>query len=278
MAKRSADLLSEIGDDALNPSTDLPTLLRKCVALGGITGSERLRSWAALELKGYGPEDELPDYRLAAAPLLLDGITYGGRVEGQVVPANLLPDFAHDKVTSDIEFRQPIAELADLVASARARGEVAIRMGPPGMSPLLALINSDLAKADRNQIGGRDLPPGQIVERIYWSVSVTSMGRVLDVVRTTLVELVAEMRAGTPSQAIPTREIAEQAVDVAVYGKRNRVVITQVAPHSAGAASSGGAASTAGAAETRQRQLMWWIVGVATIVAAVAAVLALFVF
>jgi len=45
-------VLDEIQAGALDPRSELKALLRKCVTLGGETGSERLRTWAALELKG----------------------------------------------------------------------------------------------------------------------------------------------------------------------------------------------------------------------------------
>ena len=49
---------------------------------------------------------------------------------------------------------------------------------------------------------------------------------VVDQVRTTLAELVAEMRAGTPSSSdLPTAGVANQAVNVAVQGKRARVTV-----------------------------------------------------
>jgi hypothetical protein len=44
---------------------------------------------------------------------------------------------------------------------------------------------------------------------------VTSLVRIVDVVRTTLVELVAEMRAGTPQDATPTKAVTDQSVSVA---------------------------------------------------------------
>jgi hypothetical protein len=61
------------------------------------------------------------------------------------------------------------------------------------------------------------------------------------VVRTTLVELVAEMRAGMPlGSGLPSHEAAEQAVDVAINRKRNRVVVVNQV------ASDGQVAATAG--------------------------------
>ncbi|MGH2375105.1 MAG: hypothetical protein ACRDIC_16760 [bacterium] len=129
---RSDKLLSEIESGALQPGADLPTLLRKCIALGGVTGSETLRRWATLELKGYGPDDRVPTYREAAAPILLDGANYGGIVRGQTLPVTMIPEFARDDVTTDITFRQPIAEILDMLRSARDDSKHTINLGLPG--------------------------------------------------------------------------------------------------------------------------------------------------
>ena len=92
MARR--DLLRHIERGAHDTSSDLASLLRRCISLGGVTGSESLREWATRELMGYGDDDELPDYRRAAAPLVLDAHVPGGRITGQQVPYHLVPDFA----------------------------------------------------------------------------------------------------------------------------------------------------------------------------------------
>ena len=68
--------------------------------------------------------------------------------------------------------------------------------------------------------------PFQQITALYWSISGVAIHGVLDQVRTTLAELVAEMRAGTPSSsALPTAGVANQAVNVAVHGKRARVTV-----------------------------------------------------
>jgi hypothetical protein len=280
MVKRgSADLLVEIERGAIDSASNLPDLLRKCVALGGATGSARLREWATQELKGYGAADTLPPYRLASSLLYLDGSTVGGRITGQQVPLTMIPDVARPSIQGDIHLPNPIAELVDLVASARRNGEDAIRLAPPLSQELVALINHKLSEQDQPSWGGAiRMPPSQVVERVYWMVGLSHFTAIIDTVRTTLVELVAEMRAGTPpGAALPSHDVAEQAVDIAINGNRNRVVINQVAPHANGAAAAGGVASTAtGEPESRPRRWMWWIVGIAAVVAAVAAVVALF--
>lgn len=75
MARRDHDLVSKIENDALDESVPLTRVLRKCVVLGGKSGSERLRDWATRELDGYYDEDELPGYRIIHAPLVMDGIS-----------------------------------------------------------------------------------------------------------------------------------------------------------------------------------------------------------
>lgn len=55
MARREDSLIAEIERDALNERVAVATALRKCIVLGGKSGSEALRDWASRELKGYGP-------------------------------------------------------------------------------------------------------------------------------------------------------------------------------------------------------------------------------
>lgn len=263
---RRTNLLDEIETSALDQNADLPSVLRKCIALGGATGSESLRKWAALELKGYGSGDELPDYRLGAAPLLIDGVAGYNQIKGQQLPYNAIPEVARDKITTDIEFRQPIAELIQLAA----RNEE-VRLMPHGASELVALMNYQIQEKETQNYPGT-YEPTRIVERLYWSVSSTALVRVVDVVRTNLVQLVAEMRAEMPSGTdVPSTEVAEQAVNIAIHGgKRNRVVVSQ-GGETANASNESTAASKD---ESSGRRVGWWIVGAATVVGAAAAVLA----
>lgn len=258
MAHRN--LLAQIERGAHDNTSDLVSLLRRCITLGGITGSESLREWANRELTGYGDGIDLPDYRKAAAPLVLDAHVPGGHITGQQVPYTLIPDFARDDLGDDIDFRQPISEIAEMLSSARRRGETTVKLGVPLGSGVVALMNDELRRGSQPQV----------IERIYWDVSLVPLTRILDAVRTRLVALIAEMRAGTPAgHTLPTREVTEQAVGIAVHGRGHRIVIQQDSP---GATASVGDAG----GESGSRGVAFWIVVVATVVAAVAAVLVLF--
>lgn len=105
--------------------------------------------------------------------------------------------------------------------------------------------------------------PFQHIQSVYWSVSVTTLHGVVDQVRTALTELVAEMRAGTPhDQELPSAEVTNQAVSVAVHGKNSRVVVTSVS-------ASGDAIATPG--EPGATNPSWWTFGKAAWAAAVGA-------
>jgi hypothetical protein len=279
VATTRADLLVDIQRGALEPTTNIADLLRKCLALGSELGSQRLQQWATRELKGYKPEDEFPPYRLASSPLYLDGSTLNAVVTGQQVPYNMIPDVARDSLNEPILIAQPLAELADIVASHRQRGENSVKLLPPLAQELVALINHALARADQERLPftTMDFPHTQVVERVYWVVGLNVYASIMDTVRTTLVELVAEIKTASPQEGrSSTREAAEQAVEVAVYGKVRRLVVNQVGHNAAGAASAGGTANTGSAEpESKPRKLMWWLVGLAGLVGAAAAVAAL---
>ena len=65
--------------------------------------------------------------------------------------------------------------------------------------------------------------PDQQIRHIYWALGANAIAGVIDHVRTILVELVAEMRAGTADA--PSAAAADRAVNVAVYGGKPNVNI-----------------------------------------------------
>ncbi len=243
---------------------DLPALLRKCIALGGQSGSAALREWAVRELKGYQGEkgDVLPPYRIVTAALLVDGMTMTHRIERQQISPAILPPEARGRIKEEFEFWGPIAELSDMVKRATAKGETAIRLGMPGGSALAALMTAHMQQSGQ----------GRMVERIYHEVAVTSIIGVLDAVQTNLVELIAEIRAGLPAPgAVPDKETADRALGVVIYGNRNRVQVRS-------AVATGSSAAMLPASEPRKeswlRRWMWWAVGLATIAGSAIALLA----
>ena len=253
MRKRPNDSLSAIEAGAINVKSDLPTLLRMCISLSGVTRSDELRKWASSELMGYGPDDELPNYRTSAAPLLLDGTTRSHRVTGQSVPVNLVPSDMHDVLDEDVRFAQPIAEILDLIERSRRSSEDFVRIGPPGSHYLVALMNHELQ--------------GAAIDRIYWSVSVATLHRIVDAVRTTLVRLVAEMRVAMPVGVLaPSQEVADNAVAVVVHGSRNRINVQHISSSTGDVVATQADNVMVGSQpEPPVRKFTYWLFGIATL-------------
>jgi hypothetical protein len=265
----AADGLAAIEAGALDPTSDLATVLRQCLALGKATGSEKLRAWASRELMGYESDDDLPAYRVTHAMLYMDGFNVVGRISHQHVPATLLPDVARDLPNRDIELREPLATLLHHLGNAQQSGDKAVLIAPPGVEALVPLMNHQLATA-----ASSGAAPRQKVESVYWAVPFAIFTGVADNVRTILVQLAAEIRAGLPVGAtLPSRELADQSLNVAVHGDNNQVVVGQATL--GGTAVAGGNAASVGASESRAKTIAWWVFGIIGSAGALAAIIAL---
>ena len=263
------DPLAAISAGALEPMSDLTTVLRQCLALGTETGSQRLREWASRELLGYGSDDELPPYRVTHAALFMDGQTLFGRISRQQVPAIVLPDIARDLPSRDIELREPLATLLGLRETAQQAEDGAVLVLPPGVEALVPLMNHQLAT------GAVGAAPSQRIDRVYWAVPFSVFAGVADSVRTILVQLVSELRTRMPANdTLPSPEIADQAVNVVVHGDNNQVVVGQAAPNST--AVVGGTSANFGTSESRAKTFAWWVFGIIASASAIATIIALF--
>lgn len=212
---RSTRLLDEIEREAIDG--DINKALRLCLSLGGKAGSTELRDWASGELNGYSNES-IPEYRRIYAPLQVDGTTIRALVKHQTISPSQLPDFARDEVTEELELRQSLPGLVELIAAAKQSDE-SVRLMPPGASILVDYMN-------------RTSGDFKYIESLYWSVSPSVIQEVVDRVRSNLVELVAEMRAGmTSGEVVPSPEVASQAISVVINGDKNRVKVKDAAKH-----------------------------------------------
>jgi AbiTii len=252
MARREDDLIAQIEQDALDDTVPVATALRKCIVLGGRSGSEPLRDWATRELKGYGGEDELPDYRIIRAPLMVDGVAGNVQVTQQQIPASSIPEFARDRINEQLELRDGVGNLEALVK----RDE--IKLQPPMASDLVRLMNHESEN------------PYQHIVSLYWGVSPAALHGVLDQIRTALTQLVGELRANVPEHdAVPSADAVNQAVNVVVTGKRSRVNVT-AAQASGPEATATSTVETAPPPEesgfwTRWRKIGAFIVGAASV-------------
>lgn len=188
MKGRERLLLDEIETSALDSSTPIADALRKAIALGGAVNSQPLREWASRELKGYEgvPEEEVPSYRKLPALIQMDYISGYTVATGQSVAPSSLPDFVQENVKERVTLYFPIAQIEEM-----AESKEAIRLTLPMAADLAGLLKREW-----------NLDEFQQITALYWSVSSNSMRGVVDRVRTSLTELVAEIRAGLPDVRI----------------------------------------------------------------------------
>jgi hypothetical protein len=265
MAKSGMSLLAELEAGLRDDKTTTTSLLQKCILLGGKAGSERLRDWARQELKGYHEVDLVPEYRRVVAPLCIDGATFGGLITGQQISSMSLPEFAREYVTEDLALTNALGELEGI-----SRGpEDTVRLQPPDAQELVVLWNHQNSSADR-------------ITRLYWQVSRSTIAGVITGVRTALAELVAELLAVVPDGDQPPSKLAvDAAVHFVLTGDRNTVSVV-----GSQTATNGNSTITVtgSSGQPEPGKETWWqrwrkrglLIGLATVVAAVAAVLQLY--
>jgi hypothetical protein len=168
---RSHRLLGEIEAGALDQKTPIGDLLRRVMrALGGQAGSTEMRDWASRELRGYGPGDELPEYRKIAAPLQLDMAHAAYILRGQTISPWELPEIAQDTITNIVDLRSGIAEIEQLAQ--RCEPGNAVKLAPPGSQELVVLMTVLIAEVRATMPEGAVVPPAEVATKaINFAVS-----------------------------------------------------------------------------------------------------------
>lgn len=271
LASKGTRLLEEIRSEALDPESDLASTLRKCVALGGESGSERLREWAVRELKGYPTDDDVPEYRRVSAPLSINWRNSAWHATGETISPSMLPEAARKFVDDQVPVGFSVAAIEDMLRTSAGKDRSAIKLMHPKAPAIVQLMNETIVE-------------GGTVTELYWSVNRSYVQEILDVVRTILVELVSEIQAayeGTQTGS-PSRELVESAVSVAIYGDNNRLSVGSTI-RASGDVTAGEVSTVAQSnmvASPRPgllRKLAWWIFGLAGLAAAVATIVGFFV-
>ena len=171
------------------------------------------------------------------------------QITGQQISPRQLPEPLRDQIGEYVPMGQPIAEIEAMVETAHV-ADGYLKLTLPESQTVVALMN-------------HGWEPYQQITSLYWSIHEAALAGVVDQVRTTLVELVAEMKAAMPATAdTPSAEAAEQALNVVFHGNKNRVSVS-----SAQATGSGKATASA----PRDGWSNWktvgaFVVGLATII------------
>lgn len=257
MSESKAALLTQIEDAVLDENASVAAALRKCLVLGGKAGSDELREWARQELMGYESKDDVPEYRVVGAPILIDGVSGYNLIKGQRIGVFDLPEEAREYIGETVHLLQGIGTIEQMANSA-GNNEGAMKLAPPGSAELASYMTGDLGQQHTQ------------IQAVYWAVSEVSLRGVVDHVRTMLAELVAEVRAAQPDeQAEPQTQQVQQAVNVIIGGKARVGAV-----NTSQAASGDGQPEEVDSAGWSTTKKVWsFVVGLATVLAAIIALM-----
>lgn len=131
----SSTLLHQIQTEAIDGTTNLASLLRKCRLLAQRIGNEDFKAWVSSELEGYPFDGIIPSYRKHRHPMILgqySGIG-GSGAENVRIPRSAFPDQLRDR-WYPVHFHQGIAELENLAGDGKGHFEISV---PPEIYPMI---------------------------------------------------------------------------------------------------------------------------------------------
>jgi len=199
-------LLKSLRDHMLDEAEPLAGLLRKCLLLGAETGSDSLRQWARKELNGYDEGDRLPGYRMLPTPPIVAD-TMSGNSWARNINYSLLqlPTKARAAIGDTLPLYQPIEELEKIA-----------------MQKSMSFTMPGLVYAQR--VWNAELPAFQEVLNMRFTVSGSLFAGVLGQIRTQLVDLIADLTAGTPFTELPRKELVDAAVGTHIGTQYNTTI------------------------------------------------------
>jgi hypothetical protein len=110
------NLLREIQNAAIDGSSDLETLLRKCRVLAARLQNEEFKVWVQSELDGYRNGAEVPDYRhfhCEAYGHFSGG--FGRQLRNAQIPESCIPKDFREQLTN-VDMREGVSALVDSVS------------------------------------------------------------------------------------------------------------------------------------------------------------------
>lgn len=245
--ERAASVVTAIEQGLLDGKA-IADVLRMCVTLSGLVGSDELRDWANGELRGYADDANVPEYRKIEAVIQIDAITANMRVTGRNIAPYQLPEKVQSHIDGTVQFREPIAQLAEQ-AIQREGARDSIKLEPGAAAYARQLID---------QASGN---PFQQTTSLYYSVPRSALAGIVDQVKTVAADFVANLRGRTPTLAeAPSAELANSAIALAISGDHANVSV--VSAHGNASATSAVAGGD-GDPETRvlTRRQLWWTIG-----------------
>ena len=204
-------LIEQIRNEAVDGSSSLTSLLRKCQILASTLGNKDFKRWVSCELNGYGESDELPQYRCIAADSLGTFSGYGGRfLRNQPIPMCNLPEEISERL-STVSFKESVGSLEHLLENTKD-GQLASRWP----SAIIAMYQTKFIE-------------GFVLMEAFMVVSRAEVAGLLENIRNRILEFVLELGEKFPDKSFekPERDVesgvVQSVVNNYIFGNGNRV-------------------------------------------------------
>lgn len=185
--------LSEIVDAATGDAVPISNLLRMVQVLAARTEMALLTDWVSSELKGYGNDDPLPDYRGPFPAQVVSDWSgpFRSSMKNLPLPPSCVPEGLRDAGAFEVAFREPVSELQILATKSE-------RLGLAWSADVVARLNGLM---DRGEID--PIVPMHGLVSAHKQVSPAAVTAVLDNVRTRVLDVALEIEKALPNAGEP---------------------------------------------------------------------------
>ena len=198
-------MLDDIIDGAVDDSTSLASLLRKCLVVADKLKNRKLKKWVLSELNGYGEGDELPEYRILSINAVGMVLAIHQVIKNQPIPAMLM-DEEHRHWATTARLAQPISGYETLADK--------------GSDTLAIAWPADLVSYYQERFF-----EGRVLNRAHQVIPVSSLKGIIDKVRSRLLlfalELRNELGETEPTPQNPPPAVVENQVTQIIFGQIN---------------------------------------------------------
>ena len=204
-------LIEQIRTEAVDGTSSLTSLLRKCQILASTLGNQDFKKWVSCELNGYGESENVPNYRRLTADSVGTFSGYGGRIlRNQPIPMCNLPHEIAARL-STVSFKEGVGSLEHLLANTKD-GQLASRWP----SAIIASYQTKFIM-------------GFVLMEAFMVVSRAEVAGILESIRNRILEFVLELSEKYPDKGFEKPEsgvesgVVQSVVNNYIFGNGNRV-------------------------------------------------------
>lgn len=204
-------LIEQIRNEAVDGSSSLTSLLRKCQILASTLGNSDFKRWVSCELNGYGESDDLPQYRRLEADSVGTFSGYGGRIlRNQPIPMCNLPEKIAARL-STISFKEGVGSMEHLLKNTK-EGQLASRWPSVIIANYQTKFIMDF-----------------VLMEAFMVVSRAEVAGILETIRNRILEFALELGEKYPDKGFEKPEhgiesgVVQSVVNNYIFGNGNRV-------------------------------------------------------